>query len=142
MKDADIGSLVEGPHPRHAEAIRVDPANRLAKGQHAVEQVQRQAQNLAGVGVGAMMRVMEERAEAQPRLARQYLLHHLRRIPLVNQHQVGARQFVIEKRRQRRVAAVEANVELRIGAVELVDRPEAASPSRTRLLSDHPSISS
>ncbi len=72
------------------------------------------AQNLVGIGVGAMMRVMEERAEAEALLARKDLMHHLRLIPFVNDDQVGAGEFVIEKGRKALVTPVEANVELGI----------------------------
>ncbi len=121
MKDADIGRFVKGPHPRHAKSFVVNLSDRLAKGKHAVKEVKLKAQNLICVGVCAVMRVMEQRAEAKTLLARKYLLHHLRLIPLMNQDEISVRKFVIEKSRQTLIAPVEANVKFGICSAEAVN---------------------
>jgi hypothetical protein len=99
VKDANVGCLVEGPRPLDAKAIQVYSPNRFAEGEHSIEEVQLKAQNLAGVGVGAMMCVMKESAEAEAPLARKNLMYYIRLIPFMNDHQVGTREFAVEKGR-------------------------------------------
>src|SRR5579864_5823945 len=57
-----VGCLVEGPHISDAEAVSIDLADGLTKCQNTVEEIQMESQDLAGVGVCAMMSVMEQGA--------------------------------------------------------------------------------
>ena len=99
------------------------------------------AQDLIGIGIGTMMRVMEQRTETKALLAGQYFIHHLRFVPFVNDDQIGVGKLVIEKSRKVFVTLVEANVEFRIYDGNYRWIP-AAAPSSIRLLRDQASISS
>ena len=71
MKMRNIGRLVKCPGLRHAEAIEIDAPNGFAERQNAVEKMERKSQNLARVGVGAMMGVVKQRTESKFRLVGQ-----------------------------------------------------------------------
>ena len=65
MKVRDIGCLVKGPGARHSKAVEIDAPDRLAEGQHSVEQLQRKSQYLARIGVRPVMRVVKQRAKSE-----------------------------------------------------------------------------
>src|SRR5947209_20549832 len=87
---------MEGPNPRDAKAVRVNPADRLAKSKHAVHQVQMKFQDFPRIRVGTMMTVMEQGCESMLLLERQHAVHYMRIVPFMENDQIGVFQLVVE----------------------------------------------
>src|ERR1051326_2769171 len=115
----NVGRLVEGPDAGNAEAVGIDAANRLAKGEHTIHQMKMELQDLSGVRVRAMMAVMKQRDEAQLLLERKHAVYNAGIIPFVEQYQLCFLQLVFQKLRKLRISRlVETNIELRIETVK------------------------
>ena len=133
-----IGGLVPGPDAPAPAARKVDLADRLAEGQHAVIAVELEAGDLAVAGQGAVVGVVEQQAiaaAAQPMPADRR--HQRRLVPLVHDDEVGPREAGVEVERRRVVGggaqAREGGGEGRLGVEPCLGLQVAPAPAVQRL---------
>src|SRR6266853_5103606 len=84
-------------------------------------------QNFSGASMRAMMAVMKQSDEADLLFQREYLIHHLRIIPLMQQDDMSFFQLLFEESRKFVVCRlVETDVEFGIDAAEGINSLDSA----------------
>src|SRR5947209_8438231 len=120
MEVARVRSFMKRPGFGHSKPFRIDSPDRFAKRQHSIEQMQPELHNRRWIAVCAMVGVVQQHTEAEPPLQGKDGVDHFRWIPLVYHHDVGSAQFLFGKFTEARVVTVEAYIQLRKAAPELL----------------------
>ena len=134
MKPAGVGGFVPGPHPVAPAPAAINLGQRFPEGEHAVETRKIEGAHLLGRAYCAVMRVVEQQAEAATALARRSQPRDQSRIvPLVNDHQIGiGSQFgrigilAIDRGRETRIAfAPRSETFVAVIAKQILQAPRA-----------------
>jgi hypothetical protein len=81
-----------------------------------------ESQNLAGLGIGAVVRVVKQGAEMKGGFSRKDRIHDFRIVPLVDDNYIGLTKLAIQESIEPIRTLVETDVEFRVGPPEIVDR--------------------
>ncbi len=66
---ADVCCLVKGPDALNSKALEINSPDRFAKGQHSIKQFERKSQQLARIGIGPVVRVVQQSAKPSSRFS-------------------------------------------------------------------------
>src|SRR5581483_7073695 len=119
-EDVHGGGFVKGPGAGEPEAVHINAPNRCSKGEHAVEQVEPEAQDVACAGVGAVMRVVKQDSEAELALELEDSVDDFRLVPFVDDDHVGAAQVFQRKLSEGGVVVIELDIQLGVNAAKLI----------------------
>src|SRR3954452_6905364 len=87
-KDGNVRRLVQRPDATNAKHVAVNAAQRLSEREHAIKLMDTKGADLIGRGGSAMMRVMEQKTEAEFSAKLELDGCQCGRIPLVQDHHV------------------------------------------------------
>src|SRR6266481_822541 len=117
----DVRRLMKGPYAPDPETIEIEPADGLAKGEYAIEQMKLKPKYLSGTAVSTMMSVMQQRFKAVFRLERQNAVHHQGLVPFVDEDNICVLQLLFQKLLKVFLRIVKTNIEFGIGMAERIN---------------------
>ena len=138
LKGLYIGSLMECPHPRHAEAISIDTPDGFSESEYAIHQMQMKLEYFPGAGIGAMVAIMKQSDEAIFLLQGQNAIDHKGIIPFVQKNDVGFSQLFAQEFLKIFGSLIEAYVQLRVAAAEMVNGLNGAFPFMSHEIGKRP----